>query len=310
MKLHSNLPARIAAAILPLLLAATTPARSQDPHPAPAAQPARISITVEGVASGKGHDLLLIPGLASSRQVWAKEAALLAPGFRLHLVQVAGFAGEPAGANAQGPILQPVVEELHRYIADNKLQKPAVIGHSLGGLLALMLADSHPADVGKVLVVDALPFYGLVFSPQATVEMVRPQAEPMRDMIIAQTAEQFAASQQAFAGRMAGSAEGQKAVVAASVASDRHVLANALIEDMTTDIRPRLGSIQTPVTVLYPYSSAEGTQAEIDSLYQGAYAGLPNGTFKRIDNSLHFIMFDQPEAFHAAVAGFLGLPAK
>ena len=267
---------------------------------------ARFSVVVEGPAAGKAPDVILIPGLGSSRAVYAAEAKLLSTDFRLHLVQIAGFAGEPAGPNAEGPILAPVVEQLHQYIADNHLEHPAVIGHSLGGLLALMLADAHPGDAGKVLVVDALPFYGLIFSPNATVEMLKPQAQAMHDSLLAQPPDQFAASQPLFAARLAANPEGQKAVAAGSIASDRRVFAEAMLEDLSTDLRPRLASIKTPVTVLYPYQAGEGTKSEVEELYKGAYAGMPQVRFQCIDDSLHFIMFDQPRAFHLAVVNFLG----
>jgi pimeloyl-ACP methyl ester carboxylesterase len=58
-----------------------------------------------------------------------------------------------------------------------KIEKPAIVGHSLGGLLALMIAAKAPDAVGKVMVVDALPFYALLFNPAATVEMTKPFAE-------------------------------------------------------------------------------------------------------------------------------------
>jgi pimeloyl-ACP methyl ester carboxylesterase len=271
---------------------------------APAA-PTRFSVVVEGPAAGKAPDVILIPGLASSREVYAAEAKLLVPKYRLHLIQIAGFAGEPAGPNASGPILGPVVEELHKYIVDNHLEHSPVIGHSMGGLLALMLADAHPGDVSRLLIVDTLPFYGLVFSPGATVETLHGQAQGMHDALIAMPADQFAASQPLFSARLVGSAEGQKAVTAASIASDRTVFANAMLEDLGTDLRPRLAGIKTPSMVLYPYVAAQGTQPEVAGLYTNSYKGMPNVQFTRIDDSLHFIMYDQPVAFHAAVVRFL-----
>ncbi len=64
------------------------------------AGPTRFTVVDEGTV-GK-PDVVLIPGLSSSRAVWDAEAKLLAPNYRLHLVQVDGFAGAPAGANASG----------------------------------------------------------------------------------------------------------------------------------------------------------------------------------------------------------------
>jgi pimeloyl-ACP methyl ester carboxylesterase len=49
----------------------------------------------------------------------------------------------------------------------NHLKAPAVIGHYLGGLIAMKLAIDHPADVARLMIVDSLPFAGLA-GPQAT----------------------------------------------------------------------------------------------------------------------------------------------
>ena len=206
------------------------------------AAPTRFSVVIQG----KGTDVILIPGLASSRDVYAAEAKLLTANYRLHLIQVAGFAGEPAGPNASGPILVPVVEQLHQYIVANHLQPVPVIGHSLGGLLALMLAQAHPEDVSKLLIVDTLPFYGLVFDPAATVDSARPQAQVMHDQFIAMPNDQFAASAPFYTDRLVKEPEGQRQVSASSIASDRTVFANAMLEDLETDIRPELATIKTP----------------------------------------------------------------
>src|SRR5581483_11446818 len=89
----------------------------------------RITVTVRG----KGPDVLLIPGLTCSAAVWDVTTKRLEGHYRLHLVQVAGFAGAPSRANAKGPVIQPTVSALDAYIKTNKLNKPSVIGHSMGG---------------------------------------------------------------------------------------------------------------------------------------------------------------------------------
>jgi pimeloyl-ACP methyl ester carboxylesterase len=263
--------------------------------------PTRFTVTVEG----KGPDVMLIPGLASSREVYAAEAKLLAPHYTLHLVQINGFAGAPAGPNATGPLLAPVVEELHGYIAAKKIH-PAVIGHSLGGLLTLMLADKYPEDVAKMMIVDALPFYGLIFNKDATVEMLKPQVEAMAQQVMSMPDEQFAAMLPMTVSMMVKSPDGAKAVTKSSLDSDRTVYAHAMVEDMATDIRPSLGSIKTPAVLLYPFDvTAVKDPATITSVYTGAYAKLPNLKMVRVDDSRHFIMYDQPAVFDTQVQLFL-----
>src|ERR1035437_6756874 len=119
----------------------------------------RITVTVRG----RGPDVVLIPGLASSSAVWDATVARLEGHYRLHIVQVAGFAGSPSRANAQGPIIQPTVDAIDAYIKTNKLKAPQVIGHSLGGLMGMMLALQHPEAAGKLMIVDSLPFLSALF---------------------------------------------------------------------------------------------------------------------------------------------------
>jgi pimeloyl-ACP methyl ester carboxylesterase len=46
------------------------------------------------------------------------------------------------------------------------LRRPAIVGHSIGGLIALEVAERRPDAVGRLLIVDALPFYSLTISPR------------------------------------------------------------------------------------------------------------------------------------------------
>ena len=117
--------------------------------------------------------------------MWDGVAPSLAKTHRVILVQVNGFGGDDAGANLKPGILDGVVADLDAYIAKNKLSGAAVIGHSMGGLVGLMLAKAHPGDVGKLMIVDSLPWFGMLFGPTATVAAVEPQAKAMRDQMAA-----------------------------------------------------------------------------------------------------------------------------
>lgn len=268
----------------------------------------RISVTVEGT----GPDVILIPGLASSRDVWSGLAAKLRQKHRLHLVQVAGFAGSPAIADPDGRVVAPTAMAVADYIRRERLKTPTIIGHSLGGAVALMLGARYPDRVGRLLIVDALPFYSLLIDPAATSDSVKPRAAAFRNAMLAAPATQAEAMQSASIARLAKTEAVRPALVAAGIKSDRKTVADATYELMTTDLRPELNRITAPVEVLYAYDPIYGVPASsIDATFRNAYASTPRVSFKRIDGSFHFIMLDQPEAFARAVIDFLsdGAPA-
>jgi pimeloyl-ACP methyl ester carboxylesterase len=284
--------------------ATTAHAATQAPGKVGAFVPTRFTVVDAGTV-GK-PDVVMIPGLGSGRAVWDGEVKLLAPNYRLHVLQLNGFGGSAAGANAAGAILPGVVEELHQYIEANKMQ-PAVVGHSMGGLLAMMLADKYPADVRKMAIVDTLPYYAVLFKPDATVATMQPTAEVLRKQIVAAPADQFALMQTTVVPGLVKNADAQKVVEAMDVGDDRTVFAQTMYDDLVTDLRGDLAGMKTPMLLVYPYdATSQGPDpAKVDAMYKSAYAAKPNVTLVRVNDSRHFVMYDQPVKLDAALEGFL-----
>lgn len=294
--------ATLAAALnTPAFAWAAEPAAAAPAATAPAAHTQRTRLTVTVV--GTGPDVILIPGLASPRAVWDRTVDQLKGRYRLHLVQIRGF-GDDAGTNASGTVLEPFVEDVAGYIRDSRLNRPAVIGHSMGGLTAAMIAARYPDLLGRVLIEDSLPFIGLIFSPIATVDAVRPQADALLKAALA-AGPQPQNPQDPTLAIMSATEAGRRQVMAWSATADHRVTAQVFHDVLLTDIRPELARISTPVTVLYPFDPVVGPVDYVDALYRNAYQGLGGVTLTRIDGSRHFITLDQPEQFGEAVAAFL-----
>ena len=262
----------------------------------------RIKVTVEGA----GSDVILIAGLNSSPRVW-REMVRAVPGHRYHLVQVAGFAGQAKGGNTQGAVAAPVAEEIARYIAAAGIEKPAVIGHSMGGTVGLMLAARHPGLPSRLMVVDMLPFLGALFGPPGTTPG---SVAPMSDSLLLQmrAADAVARTARATAtiDSMIDTVAMRPGALDDALKSDPDVTARAYHELVVTDLAPELGRISVPTTVLYVVpKGVDLTEASMDGWYKAAYAPLKGATLKRIGASAHFIMWDQPETFQAEVKGFL-----
>jgi pimeloyl-[acyl-carrier protein] methyl ester esterase len=252
---------------------------------------------------GKGPDIILIPGLASSRDTWKRQIGALASHYRVHLIQVAGFAGEPSKSNASGAVLVPTAEAIDAYLVSQHLTPATLVGHSLGGTMTLYLAEHHPDHIKKALLVDALPFFATIMgNTNATVESMTPIASGIRANSMPDTPERIAQ-------RMATMAVAQadKDIISSwSKSSDASVVRNALADDLTLDLRPGLAAISTPLTLIYPdYAPLGSPKGAADGQYRGAYSAVPHMTFVPIADSLHFIMFDQPKQFAAALDAFL-----
>ena len=272
------------------LAAATAFALLTPGAPAAAApfESSRFSVQV----TGAGPDVILIPGLSAGRGVWAG-AVRAVPGYRYHLLQVAGFAGSPARGNANGPIVAPLARELARYIEEAGLRRPAIIGHSMGGTLAMMLAADRPRLVGRIMVVDMLP------APAGLFGQNREDAGALAGGIAGLTATEggrrlfsslvnvFAPSNSSFR------------------TSDPAVVGRAMNELARMDLTDKLPDIRVPLTIVYA-SPGAGNGPATDRRYRQAYADARNPRFVRIDGSGHMIMFDQPARLQEAIREFLG----
>ncbi|WP_199862652.1 alpha/beta fold hydrolase, partial [Erwinia billingiae] len=294
--------ATIGGAVLLMSVLVTASATQSMSKPSEHSNSQRISVQTQG----SGPDVILIPGLASSREVWADLASTLRMSHRIHLVELAGFASTPAISNPQGKVVAPAVEAIADYIQTQHIKAPAIVGHSLGGEIALMLGARHPDQVGRLMIVDALPFYTLMIDPAATTDTAVRHATTTRDWLLGQSPEQIKESQRTSIIRLAKTEAARPALVAAGINSDRKTVADAVYELMITDLRPELARIKAPIEIVYAYDPLFGIPAaSVDAMYRQAYASAHDIHFTRIDDSFHFVMLDQPERFSSAVESFL-----
>lgn len=243
----------------------------------------RIAVTV----TGRGRDVLLIPGLGSGPGIWNGVVSGV-PGYRWHRIHVAGFANLAAGPNAQGAVVQPVADEIARYVKEAGLVRPPVVGHSMGGTLAMMLAIRGVA--GRTMVVDMLP---------AGAAMVGGTASGL-GYLASQLGDYFTGTKagRAYLAQMVAQAPGARG-------SDPAVIANALRDLANIDLTPQLPRITAPLEVVYAVGSDKAQATEITRRFRAAYGARKATTLLPIGPSGHVVMADQPARFNALVGVFL-----
>lgn len=269
---------------------------------APVATPKSFIVEVKG--NPKGKPVILIPGLSSSSAVWDKTVAHLAPKYQCHLLTLAGFAGVPRMSD--GPLLPTVRQELDAYIRAQKLDHPMVIGHSLGGHMALWVASESPDLVGPLLIVDSLPHLGAMMGLEGP-NMLK-QAEGMRMMITSQTKEQYGAyiKNSGMLKSIVGDA-GLPQVTEWSLQSDPVAIGNAMYDLYTTDLRASIAKIKSKVHILGSWIAYKemSSREQVQKTFEDQYEKLPQKKIVLSDAAKHFLMLDDPAWFELQLDTFL-----
>ncbi|HEX4095274.1 MAG TPA: alpha/beta hydrolase, partial [Caulobacteraceae bacterium] len=213
-------------------------------------------------------------------------------------------------ANAAGAVLIPTAEALDAYLTEQKLSPATVIGHSLGGTMSLYLAQTHPEHLKKVLIVDAWPSFAqtLARGRPMTAEQIQAMATQMKAAMSGPPGDP-AAARTALIKQFAfyTTDPGRQGVIADwSLASARTVSGQAMYDDLMLDLSAKLPANRTPITLVYPDNVPTGMPAGMmDRIYRTLYAPMPDKTLEPVAGALHFVMWDQPQAFADDLDTFL-----
>jgi pimeloyl-ACP methyl ester carboxylesterase len=263
------------------------------------------SFKVDIVGKGKQH-MILIPGLTCPGEVWNETVLRYQNKYTLHVISLPGFAGTPAIET--NDYLKTMRDELIAYIKANKLKKPILVGHSLGGFLSLWISAVEPDLVGPNFIVDALPFFPAIQDPSATVESMKPMATSMRNMMKDATPEQVKQSQQYYLSTMATASDKLEIIGKWGIESHSPTVAQAMYEMQTIDLRQELATIKVPVTVLgawIAYKNYGVTHESTFKNFSDQYQHVKSVNIQLTDTAKHFIMYDDPQWFFQQMDEFL-----
>jgi pimeloyl-ACP methyl ester carboxylesterase len=301
------------ASIVPAV--AATPAATAALPAAPAATSSFDAGTLHVDVYGRGpKNVVLVPGLGSGPWAWYGTIAALTAGggdarYTIYALTLPGFDGRPA--TAKTPLFDAFAADFWAMLDAKHVTEPVVIGHSLGGTLAIALAEQHPERLAGIVAVDGLPVFPLLST--ATPQKRTAIAAQMAATYAAMTpAAELAGEKSYMASIGTDKPELVDPTAALEATSDPKALAAWVQADLDADLRPNLNRITIPFVEIMPYEPADAkppmnyTQDQVQAFYQSLIAGAPKATVVVIAPSRHFAMLDQPDAFYAALKRFLG----
>ena len=276
-------------------------ATAQPPDPPTPPIPEIINVQV----TGTGQPVVFIPGLATPGSVWDDTVARFRASHTCYVVSIAGFGGLPPVPKREH-FLPAVRDAIISYLRARKIERPVIVGHSVGGVLALDIGSTDPDLPGGLVIVDSLPYLAALLSQGVeTPASVRVKATAVGAALAAQTPTQFAESQIQLVGSMVTDPAKAGALAAQMGKSDPATTGQAVTERMSRDLRPELSAIKCPVLVLAALGDTIGGNmkiADLQAAYHAQYANLPQAKFQFFERSRHFIMLDDPPGFDDALA--------
>lgn len=253
---------------------------------------------------GKGTPMVMIAGLGVSAEVFDGLAKEFADGHECHLVTLGGFAGEPPVA---APVMTKYREGLIRYMADKKLDRPILVGQSIGGTLAYWVAATAPDSVRSVVVIDGSPWItGLIF-PDQTPESYSKRAREIRQETLSQTPEIREKRAKFGMATMVRDQQALDRIIEWHLDSDPETLAQANLEMFTTDIRPELAGIKVPVMLVAAPGDTQDPEAleAVRKNYSAQLTAIRNLRVEVAAGSRHFVQYEKPEFLTRVMHEFL-----
>ncbi|WP_327140403.1 alpha/beta fold hydrolase [Nocardia sp. NBC_01327] len=251
-------------------------------------------------AGTAGSALILLPGSMCGPWEWRSTIEALRRDHTVYAVAFPGFDDAPAPADTSD-LIGRYTDEVVALISAQHLNKPIVIGHSIGGTIALHLAATHPDLLAAVVAVDGLPVF------PGTEDIPAQQRTQSADAIAATTRTAqtpdaklvFARNYMRSTGVIDPALADRYAPMMAR--SDFTTAAAYLREDLLIDNRAELAAATIPIWEIAPYYAPsdrpDSTAEDKVSYYRELLRAAPHVTVVPMQPSKHFVMLDQPGVF-------------
>ena len=255
------------------------------------------SYPFEVLKTGKGKQaIIFLPGFASSGDVWNETKSNFEKEFTCYTFTMAGFAGVKPQPNAS---FKNWETEIVDYIKANKIEKPIIIGHSMGGGLALAIASDYPELISKIVVVEALPCLAALRDPSFK-SQENNDCSSMLNQIGSMSEEEFLQMQKRNMAMLLADASKQDEVISWSMKSDRKTFGEMYCDFSNTDLREKITSIKCPSLILLEFGFSNYKEP-----IEAQYKNLKTASFQYSNKGLHFIMYDDKEWYLAQLNNFI-----
>ena len=251
-----------------------------------------MAIELHGTTTGSGPALLVLHGLFGSATNWRSIARSLSANYEVHALDLRNHGASPW---ADTMSYREMADDVRHYIDRHGLGQVAVMGHSMGGKTAMVLALEYPELVERLIVVD--------IAPRSYADSLSSYAQAMRSIDV-------------FSAASRGDIQRQLQAMLPDAAVAPFLVQNLVTRNEHFDWRINLAAITASMPELTGFPADLKTRrfARPTTAIAGALSDyLPNGDGKPfapmfpqievvvIDGAAHWVHADQPARFTEAV---------
>jgi len=268
------------------------------------------SINTRYWADGEGSPVVLVHGLGGSATGWLTSFGALSSQHRVYALDLVGH-GRTDRSDSTRYELADLTEFVCQFMAELEIERAHIVGHSMGGAIAMRLAIDHPPRTQKLVLVDTpglgkeIAFFMRVMSIPVIGELLASQA--------------YTPDVKKFGENLRSSAK-NAAYITDELVENLYMVEQAPTQYKTTLKIVRTGAnwmgqkssfyksiIEQLPAITNPTLMIWGRQDDVVPLKHGELAvkRLPNARLEVIERCGHVPMFDQPEVFNGLVLEFL-----
>lgn len=240
---------------------------------------------------GRGQPVIFLHSWLGSWRTWMPTMETISDRYRAIALDFWGF-GDSA-EQKQPLTLDAYVEEVFSFLDALGMRPPHLVGHGLGGVVAVRAASLAPDRFGKVLVTGT-PIIGTVLQ-----QVLKPSG-------LGRLLNRGGSSNDMWVKLVRQAANGDAAfteIIEDIQATNQATIESIVAEISTIDLRPNIAQLAQPLLAIY------GARDKLLTAEHGQQIAEAQGTFRQVltlDKSGHFPFLDQPTQFNRALLEFLG----
>ncbi len=240
------------------------------------------------ILEGRGeHEMILIHGLGGDADIWDECLPYLKGTFKVWTFELAGHGRTRP---IPSPTIDKEVERLGAFIKDQGITYPTLVGHAMGGMIALRYTIDHPADVGRLIVLDAAPL-----------QLASPEQKAAVGIELANDYDNFVYSRFI---NMTPNQEITERIVDTALRTDSATFISLLMSSFDFDVSDQLYSMPVPMLVVGSELMFPGKDQSQHQLEHYGFGKARSLSFKRMGGTGHFMMLERPVYLASVLLAF------